>query len=741
LQASAERVALMNTGSKDNFQPIANPYIVGNPIREQKMFFGREDDFKFIRQKVTGGKKGGLLVLCGSRRSGKTSILFQIMNGRLGEDFFPVLIDMQAMTVENDLDFMIKLGRAIIEAIGDPGISLERDFLAKTEGGSLEAFQNLINKINERLGGKKLILLFDEYEIFETHIGKGLISKDILNLFANWIEHKQGVFIVFTGSDKLEERKAEYWEHFLGKALHRRISFLTETDTLRLIVEPLADVIQYEPLLPEHIYELTAGQPFYTQVICQALVDHLNEVHRYEVTADDLHDVAGQIIENPLPQMIFAWNSLTNIEKLALSIIGELNSDEIMPVSAEEILAYGKNEKIGLGIDPNTLNETLERLFHHDIIDKESDENKYTFKMDVWRRWTARMHSIWQVIDEIKGGEGELGEGLEWQKRGKRARTLTIAAAIALIAGSAYMYINDRRSADRAGAVAVDSTRVTITTEPPNAYVLLDDRRIGQTPLENRTVPAANAVLRIELAGYKPAEGTVMLRPDEPFDTLITLIEQTGGVRVTSAPRGARISLDGERTSFLTPWTFDNLSVNTVHEVRLVMAGYDPLVASVQVYEDSVVASHYDLARSMASVRIESDPPEALIFIDGKPAGKTPEVQRLAHGRHRLRLEREGYATKELTIRVPTPGNEVRSELQKLPPGKLTIKVVPYAEIYIDGALVTQATRHELSLSQGSYTIMLRHPTYGTVTRVVQVLSDREEELSINMSAEGVVQQ
>ena len=106
----------MTTTGKDSFQPIHNPYIVGNPIQEQKMFFGREDDFTFIQQKVTGGTKGGLLVLCGSRRSGKTSILFQIMNGRLGDDFLPVLIDMQAMTVENDLDFLIKLSMGIIEA-------------------------------------------------------------------------------------------------------------------------------------------------------------------------------------------------------------------------------------------------------------------------------------------------------------------------------------------------------------------------------------------------------------------------------------------------------------------------------------------------------------------------------------------------------------------------------------------------------------------------------------------------
>jgi len=36
-------------------------------------------------------------VFCGERRSGKTSILFQILNGCLGERFLPVLVDMQIL--------------------------------------------------------------------------------------------------------------------------------------------------------------------------------------------------------------------------------------------------------------------------------------------------------------------------------------------------------------------------------------------------------------------------------------------------------------------------------------------------------------------------------------------------------------------------------------------------------------------------------------------------------------------
>ena len=115
----------MKGSTHGEFQPIANPYIVGNPIRDPGMFFGREDDFAYVKKKFSGGKEGGMIVLCGARRSGKTSVLFQILGGRLGTDFLPVLIDMQSMTITNDLDFLTKLAQEIVTAIDHAEITID----------------------------------------------------------------------------------------------------------------------------------------------------------------------------------------------------------------------------------------------------------------------------------------------------------------------------------------------------------------------------------------------------------------------------------------------------------------------------------------------------------------------------------------------------------------------------------------------------------------------------------------
>src|SRR5262249_37711468 len=82
-----------------------NPYIVGNPIRTENMFYGREDDFRYVRTKLECVSQGVVIVFCGERRVGKSSILYQVLNGRLGERFIPVFVDMQEMVVASDSEF------------------------------------------------------------------------------------------------------------------------------------------------------------------------------------------------------------------------------------------------------------------------------------------------------------------------------------------------------------------------------------------------------------------------------------------------------------------------------------------------------------------------------------------------------------------------------------------------------------------------------------------------------------
>src|SRR5262249_35046023 len=149
------------------FSPISpNPYIVGNPVRDRTMFFGREAEFELVRSRFQSADRGGgLLVFCGERRSGKTSILFQIMDKRLGPEFIPVLIDMQSMAITNEADFLAKITREVLEALGERAQGIPTPEF-RPGANHAAVFQEFIKATLHMCPDRKLILLFDEYELF-----------------------------------------------------------------------------------------------------------------------------------------------------------------------------------------------------------------------------------------------------------------------------------------------------------------------------------------------------------------------------------------------------------------------------------------------------------------------------------------------------------------------------------------------------------------------------------------------
>jgi hypothetical protein len=725
------------------FKPISNPYIVGNPIRDPHMFFGREDDFAYVKNKFAGTKEGGMIVLCGARRSGKTSILFQILGGRLGPDFLPVLIDMQSMAIRNDQDMLAKIAQEVAAAIDHPAVNLAV-FEAGAEENPYTAFEDLARAVNRELSDKRLVLMFDEYELFETNIDSGIISTRILNLLANLIEHKR-IFVVFTGSDNLEARNKPYWQIFLSKALHRRISFLSRRDTLRLATEPLKDMVHYAEGIPGQVFELTAGQPFYTQVLCQSLVDRLNELHRYGVVAEDIRAVVDEIIENPLPQMIFSWNALSDLEKLSLSIAAELGTDGSRPVSGRDIIGYLERENVGYRLDPNELNKALENLFHCDVLQKQAGGDAYTFKMDLWRFWVKRMHSVWQVIDEMeRSTEGPVGKGITSEDMTRRSRLrliLITAVALAIIAPVIYWLVT--LGPRRAAAPAAETTLLSVATTPGQASIRVGDQYIGRSPIVEANIPVGERLLTIELAGYRTLIDTILLEEKVPLDLTYRLAEISGGLSITSRPSGAEILVDGHRLDRTTPAVVASLSAREIHTVELKLAGYAThRFDGVRLRADSISTLNHVFSKMTGSLSIVTNPAGAEVRLDGQPVETTPcNLRDITYGPHSLILSKEGYLDHEQEVDVSSPTGKVEISLDLLPPGTVVFNIQPYADVYIDGELVKRdVTYHEITLAPGAHEIELRHPQFGVHRQEIRLESDESLTVQHRFSSPGAQQ-
>lgn len=75
-----------------------------------------------------------------------------------------------------------------------------------------------------------------------------------------------------------------------------------------------------------------------------------------------------------------------------------------------------------------------------------------------------------------------------------------------------------------------------------------------------------------------------------------------------------------------------------------------------------------DRAEAPTSFSFESDPPNALVVIDGRPVGFTPLTWALPAGRHEAELSAEGYIPQKRTFEIQTGrGGSMKVELEPTP--------------------------------------------------------------------------
>lgn len=393
-----------------------NPFIVGNPIRTETMFYGREDDFRYVRTKLEGVSQGVVIVFCGERRVGKSSILYQVMNGRLGDRFIPIFVDMQEMVISSDAEFFTRVSRVItegVESVSEPTGAVSIHERVGVYGNAPLAppvfygrnpytvFLDFLDGVLKSIGERTLLILIDEYELIESKVDEGKLSPELFTFLAGLMDNKERLALVFTGSRRLEERDRKYWRELLRRSLFRKVGFLSHNDTVRLVTEPVVGRVVYGRGVVDRIHRLTAGQPFYTQVICQNAVDYLNEHKQNWFVVDDLVRVIGEILDNPLPHMIYAWDGLSDDEKLVFSLVAEVLPDGSAYTTAEELHDAVRLNDYPVHLSENTIRLTLEEMFRREMVEKGPGDG-FRVKVDMFRLWVRRSHSIWQVINEVR---------------------------------------------------------------------------------------------------------------------------------------------------------------------------------------------------------------------------------------------------------------------------------------------------------------------------------------------------
>jgi tetratricopeptide (TPR) repeat protein/photosystem II stability/assembly factor-like uncharacterized protein len=369
---------------------LINPYIAGAPVTEQRMFFGREDVFRWIENSLTGQYSDHILVIHGQRRVGKTSVLKQLGN-RLPHRYIPVFFDLQGRTHTSLDRFLWWLAREIVRVLKqERGITVpapEKDAFAADP----EYFEtHFLPGLEPHIGDRSLLLTFDEFDNLEESEVKEELARPLID-YLRRLMGEQGVNFIFSiGSSgrKLENMQAEYTEFFKA-ALYKKISFLSREQTAGLIARPVEGLLEYEPQAVERIFDITSGHPYFTQLTCHELFSLCQRTGELRIREADVEAILDDVVERGTVNLKFTWDEASDLEKWSLATLAQLDKTD-----NRALADFLRKQRVRFS--DSDLTSGLLHLREKDILTEENRFVIYLLKL-----WLKKNRSLEQVREEL----------------------------------------------------------------------------------------------------------------------------------------------------------------------------------------------------------------------------------------------------------------------------------------------------------------------------------------------------
>lgn len=213
--------------------------------------------------------------------------------------------------------------------------------------------------------------------------------------------------------------------------------------------------------------------------------------------------------------------------------------------------------------------------------------------------------------------------------------------------------------------------RVSVTSQPSGASVIIDGQDRGVTPLVMYDLKPGRHHLKFRLAGYREVDR--YFRMDEaPLIEKHEVLEEIKGILlVKSEPEGCDIRIDGQSVG-TTPRLITNLAAKNSYTVRLRKAGYLDQSFSVKFNGRVPVVKDVKLVLSSGRIDVRSEPVGAEVTVNGIVRGLTPlVVNDVPKGRATVKLSKEGFRDEIRELAINAGDKQVLSVALQGQPGTL----------------------------------------------------------------------
>lgn len=283
---------------------ITNPFVVGRPLTgvSSSLYVGREDLFTWFDENLSVAGQPNALLLHGPRRIGKTSTLYQLVEGDRGRPLrenrtrrlFPAYIDLQRYAGRPTDEWLRRLARDVCRRVNTSNLERSTPDSAVPGETAFAAFDRCLDRLEETLPDDGLILLaIDELEEIRAGIEAGALEPEVLAYLRSQIQHRARIVFLLCGSAALLE---PFWSPLTNLTARHEVPPLDIDQTITLIRRPVDGLLTIVDEAIAGIWEYTQGHPFLIQTICHRLVSLANRRReRCSIAAEDVDKIVVQL--------------------------------------------------------------------------------------------------------------------------------------------------------------------------------------------------------------------------------------------------------------------------------------------------------------------------------------------------------------------------------------------------------------------------------------------------------------
>ena len=157
----------------------------------------------------------------------------------------------------------------------------------------------------------------------------------------------------------------------------------------------------------------------------------------------------------------------------------------------------------------------------------------------------------------------------------------------------------------------------------------------------------------------------------------------------------------------------------------------------MKITHDQVFVTNYDdTKKQKLSIRIT--PANASLFLNGMSVdldARGEATREMAYGQFTYKVEARGYYPKEGQVIVNDQNHTLIINDMKPIKGKLSVHVNPYsADVYVDGRVIGRSTLEPVELQIGKHEVKVSAKGYKTETRMVEIVENQTNDLSVTLS-------